>query len=233
MPSTTRPIRRAAAGLLVLVAVAGCSPAGGTSKAGAPTVVTLRMADGFSKLDYVPAVQAFVDEVEQRSDGLLRIEVTHGVGGFAPDFEPQIVRSVAAGDFDLAWSGTRAFDLMGVTSFEALTAPLLVDSYPLQDAIVHSELPGQMLAGLAPLHVRGLALLAGGLRKPIAVAGPLLRPADWRGVSVAAFASDSQAATVRALGATPSPLFGPALDDALVDGRVDAFEKNLLVYSIN
>jgi TRAP-type C4-dicarboxylate transport system substrate-binding protein len=236
MPSRSRAGRpsRGTAVLLTLLAVAGCSvQTGATSKAGDVTVVTLRMADGFSKLDYVPAVQAFVEGVEQRSDGLLRIDVTHGVGEYRPDFEPSIVRSVAAGTFDLAWSGTRAFELMGVQSFAALTAPMLVDSYPLQNAIVHSELPDRMLAGLSPLHVRGLALLAGGLRKPVGVARPLLRPEDWRGLTFAVFPSDGQAAAVRALGATPSPLFGPALDDALVDGSVDGFEKNLLVYSIN
>src|SRR5215218_8932522 len=126
MRSTARSVRRGTAALLAFLSVAGCSlQAGATNKAGDPTVVTLRMANGFSKLDYVPAVQAFVEGVEERSHGLLRIDVTHGVGDFAPDFEPGIVRSVAAGDFDLAWSGTRAFDLMGVTSFTPMTAPML------------------------------------------------------------------------------------------------------------
>src|SRR5215218_674398 len=113
MRSTARSVRRGTAALLAFLSVAGCSlQAGATNKAGEPTVVTLRMANGFSKLDYVPAVQAFVDGVEQRSGGLLRIELTHGVGDYEPDVESRVVSSVASGDFDLGWSGTRAFDLM-------------------------------------------------------------------------------------------------------------------------
>jgi TRAP-type C4-dicarboxylate transport system substrate-binding protein len=221
--------------LLAALIAPGCSPQadGSGTKAGDPATVTLRMADAYANLDQEPAVAAFVDEVERRSHGLLRIEVTHVVGDFQPDFEEQVVHAVASGEFDLAWVGTRAFDAMGVRSFAALTAPLLVDSYALQEEVLRSELPDQMLAGLDGLGVQGLALLAGGLRRPMAVAGPLLSPEDWRGITFAAVRSEGQAATVRALGATPTDVIAGDLDRALHRGEVDGFEKNLLIYSIN
>ena len=48
------------------------------------------------------------------------------------------MRAVAAGQVDLGWSGTRVFDTMGVTSFQALHAPMLIDSYALQHAVIAS-----------------------------------------------------------------------------------------------
>src|SRR3712207_3172048 len=198
--------------LLGVLTVAGCSTGVPTSKSGDPVGVTLRMADAYQTLAYQPGVAFFVEQVPERSGGLLDIEVTHTVGGFLPDAEQRIVEDVAAGEFDLGWVGTRVLDTLGVRSFVALTAPLLVDSYELQDAVLDSELPSRMLPELDRAGVHGLTLLAGGLRKPIAVDRPLRRPEDWRGITFAAFRSDGHWAAVRALGATPTDVFANDLD---------------------
>src|SRR5262249_20737342 len=150
-----------------------------------------------------------------------------------PGFEQRLVRDVAAGRADLGWVGTRAFDTLGVNSFQALTAPMLIDSYPLQRAVIATDMPRQMLTSLAPLHLAGLAVLAAGLRKPIAVKRPLVSPADWRGITFATIRSRGQAEAVRALGATPTDIWSSELNDALTTGKVGGFEKNLLVYQIN
>ena len=81
---------------------------------------------------------------------------------------------------------------------------MLIDSYPLQQAVLDSDIPAEMLAGLDELGVHGIAVLADGLRKPIAVARPLLRPADYEGITFQAFRSPEHAAAIRALGATPT-----------------------------
>jgi TRAP-type transport system periplasmic protein len=140
---------------------------------------------------------------------------------------------VAAGTFDLGFVGTRVFDTLGVKSFQALTAPMLIDSYPLERAVIGSSIPRQMMARLGRLRVTGLAVLADGLRKPIAVAHPLLGPRDWSGITFATYKSDGQQEAVRALGARVSNLFGHRLDAALRSGKVAAFEKNLLTDQIN
>jgi TRAP-type C4-dicarboxylate transport system substrate-binding protein len=90
-----------------------------------------------------------------------------------------------------------------------------------------------MLPELDRVGVHGLALLAGGLRKPIAVDRPLHGPDDWRGITFAAFRSDTHAAAIRALGATPTDVFANDLSTGLGDGTIHGFEKNLLVYSLN
>src|SRR6266545_3007164 len=153
------------------VVAGGCSAdkAGG---AGEP--VTLRMANAYGDLDVVPAVQDFVSRVKERSGGNLRIQVASTWGDYADDAEQQVVRAVAAGKADLGWAGARVFDTMGITSFRALQAPMLIDSYALERAVAASDMPGQMLQDLTKVGVRGLGVLGDGLRRPIAVTPPLL-----------------------------------------------------------
>ena len=135
-------------------------------------------------------------------------------GSFSPDAEQKAVRDVAAGKADLTPAGPRVFDTLGVKSFQALTAPMLIDSYPLEDAVAKSDIPGQMLAMLENLGVTGLGILGGSLNKPIAVQKPLLGPSDWQGITFATYRSRTQAQAIRALGAQSTDVFGPALDEA-------------------
>jgi len=213
-------------------AALGAQGAAGSVRTAPQAPVVLRMANGYADLGYEPAVAYFVKRVQQRSHGALRVEVVSDWGNYKPGYEQRIVRDVAGRKADLGWVGTRIFDTLGVRSLQALTAPMLIDSYPLERAVIASGLPARMLAGLAPLHVTGLAVLADGLRKPIAVDGPLLGPGDWRGVTFAAFRSRGQATSIRALGATPSEAWSDALAAAIDSGAVQGFEKNLLVYGI-
>jgi TRAP-type C4-dicarboxylate transport system substrate-binding protein len=223
----------------VAFVAAGCSGGGArATKAGktsGPTV--LRMANGYADLSYEPAIAYFVNRVRQVSRGSVRIDVEsdwdvrHGTP--QPGFEQRIVRDVETGKADLGWVGTRTFDTLGVSSFQALTAPMLIDSYPVERAVIASDIPNRMLASLARLHVSGLVVLADALRKPIAVKRPLVRLADWQGITFAAIRSRAQAEAIRALGAKPTDIWSSQLNDALASGTVDGFEKNLLVYQIN
>ncbi|MCI0687372.1 MAG: TRAP transporter substrate-binding protein DctP, partial [Sporichthyaceae bacterium] len=164
---------------------------------------------------------------------MIRLEVAHEWGGLAADAEQQVVQAVVSGDVDVAWVGTRVFDTLGVNSFQALTAPLLVDGYALQQAIIDSEIPDQMVNGLGQVGVMGLAVLAGGLRRPIAVRGPLLGPPDWQGLTVQTFRSNVQADTIRALGATPTDVGPTGRDAGLSGGQIHGFENSMHIYSLN
>jgi len=231
---TTRQTRTAAAIAAVLAALtAGCSTTHATKAGKADAPVTLRMANTSADLTYEPAVAYFVERVRKLSHGTVRITVVNGWGNYEHDAEQRVVRDVARGNADLAWVGTRVFDTLGLRSFQALTAPMLIDSYPLERAVLASDIPTRMLASLGGLHVKGLAVLADGLRKPIAVGRPLLRPADWRGLTFATFRSRIQEAAIRALGARPVEAWSTSLADGLDSGTLQGFEKNLLVYRIN
>jgi TRAP-type C4-dicarboxylate transport system substrate-binding protein len=229
--SSIRTVRpgRALAGVLagaMLLAGTGCSAVSGSKTGGRADPVVLTLADGYSDPSYEPAVAYFIKRVRELSNGRLRIQDKEGWGDHAPDAEQRIVRDVAAGRADLGWVGTRVFDTLGVPTFRPLTAPMLIDSYPLEDAVITSPIPAKMLASLGELHVTGLAVLGDGLRKPIAEHRALVGPADWRGVTVQVMRSETATDALSALGATVT-------DD--MSGKVPfgGAERNLRIWRNN
>jgi TRAP-type C4-dicarboxylate transport system substrate-binding protein len=226
-------LRAVALAAVVGFAAAGCGEGGaGEDKAGGTgEPIVLRMANTYGDLGDLPAIEYFVDRVEEFSGGAVRIEVVDRWGDFAPDAEQQVVEAVSNGDVDLGWAGTRAFDTMGVTSFQALTAPMLIDSYALQNAVIESGITEQMMEELDEVGAVGLGVLADGLRKPIGVSGPILGPRDWRGITFGTVRSNGQAGAIRALGAMPEVVFGAGREEALNNGTIQGFEFNLDNYS--
>jgi TRAP-type C4-dicarboxylate transport system substrate-binding protein len=228
--------RLATVALAVIAAVVagGCGGgAAGDKAGGAGEPVVLRMANAYGDLNGVPAVQDFVSVVKERSGGNLRIQLQGPWGDYANDAEEQVVRSVAAGKADLGWAGARVFDTMGVSSFQALQAPMLIDSYALERAVIASEIPGRMLQGLTKVGVHGLGILADGLRQPIAVKHPLLGVGDWRGITFGTVKSQGQIQALRALGAAPMEIFRRSRNQALLAGELGGFEMNLQLYELN
>jgi TRAP-type transport system periplasmic protein len=212
-------------------APSGAAPSESVVEAGgANESVVLSMANAYAHLDFTPAIAYFVSRVEELSDGDLRIEVIHEWGHTLPSAEQEVIRGVSEGDVDLGWAGARVFDTLGIDDLQALQAPMLIDSYALQDAVIKSGVTDEMLEGLDAVGVAGLGLLADGLRKPIAVDRPLLSPEDYRGITFETFRSEGQFQAIRALGAATTDVWGPALTEGLQRGRIQAFEKNLLVY---
>jgi len=122
------------------------------------------------------------------------------------------------------------FDTIGVAGFRALSAPMLIDSYPLENAVLNSSLPVRMLAGLSTMHLTGLAVLGDALRRPVGVHRPLLAPADWRGLSIGTYRSGVQEQAIRALGATPVVAFGPYRTHDLATGAIQGFELDMQRY---
>ncbi len=143
------------------------------------------------------------------------------------DVERDIVQAVASGELDLGFVGTRAISELGAPGFGALTAPMLVDSYPLQQAIMDSDIPDRLLSTLDEDEVTGLALAAGPLRRPLGVSGPFLNPGDFAGTTFHTSRSASNAATVAALGATHTDVWGSERDDGLADGTIDGTENSI------
>jgi TRAP-type transport system periplasmic protein len=210
---------------VVAVLAAACS-SGGSKSGGSSAPVVLKFADGNGNLAFTPALGYFIDRVKELSGGNVTVKDVQNWGDYKPGYEQQIVSDVAAGKADIGWVATRVFDTLGVKSFQALTAPMLIDSYPLEQAVVTSSIPSEMLQGLDPLHVTGLAVLADGLRKPIAEEGPLLAPSDWNGLTFDVFRSKGQTAAVAATGATPT-------DVSFGDVEYTAAERNLRPYIDN
>jgi TRAP-type transport system periplasmic protein len=228
----TRLLQALILALTAMITVAACG-ARPVNKAGGPAApVVLRMATVNGEAGGNPAVDDLLKRVEAVSNGNVKIEMAFRVGEFEPDAEQQIVRGVADGTYDLGVVGTRVFDTLSVLDFQALDAPMLIDSYAVEGAVIDGDIPAQMLPSLDQLQVSGLGLLGDGLRKPIAVEKPLLGPNDWRGIPFGVFRSQALSSAVRALGAEPTEVFGPQRDQALEQHQIAGFEMNLLGYRI-
>ena len=187
--------------LAVMAVLAGCTGPGvdkaGGTRARQPVVLTLADFIGESfELD------GFAGEVRRLSAGTMRIDIRSRWRRGQVDSENGLIGDVGAGKADLGVAGSRAWDSAGVSSFRALSAPLLITSYALQDRVLRSPVTGQMLRGLRPLGLAGIGVLPGPLRKPLGIARPLLRPSDYAGLRIGVQSRVADA-TMRALGATP------------------------------
>ena len=107
-----------AVAVLAAIAAAGCVARPGvvpTRPAGPPirscSDWPTPRSDPSTGLERHPALQYFVDQVKDLSDGALRIEVASGWGDqLLPNAEQQVIADVAAGEVDLGWVGTSVFD---------------------------------------------------------------------------------------------------------------------------
>jgi TRAP-type C4-dicarboxylate transport system substrate-binding protein len=189
---------------LAALALGGCGSSGGDKAGGQrdvkPTVLTVANGTGDSV-----ELEPFADAVATRSGGTLKIVFKNFWRRGEADVEPALIRDVKAGKADLGWAGPRAFDDVGVTAFDPLNAPLLVDNLPLERAVLQSPLAGQMLQGLGPAGVTGLGILPGPMRRPLGVK-PLVRPQDYSGATIALAQSQVGKRTLEALGARGAAL---------------------------
>src|SRR5919197_2480540 len=178
MLSRIRRITLIAAALGVLAGCGSSSDRAGGTRAAHRVVLT--MANG-----NVPSIELdpFAKAVARLSGGTLAIRFHNAWREGTTDYERGIIRDVAPGRADLGWVGTRAFDDVGVRAFDALHAPLLVDSYGAERRGVGGP-PPRPMPGAVPPGLAGIGVLPGPMRKPLGIA-PFTEPADFRGRAVA------------------------------------------------
>jgi TRAP-type C4-dicarboxylate transport system substrate-binding protein len=183
----------------VVLALSAC---GGGNKAGgsAHHTVVLTIANHESGGE---DLQEYVSAVARLSGGSIRLEVRSAWRAQDIDYDRGTVADVRAGKVDLAKVAVRSFDLLGVDDFQALTAPYLVDGLPLEQRVLDSGVPAEVLPAARRLGVEGLALLPGPLRRPFGLTHRLLRPADYDGAVIGIRPGRVATLTFRTLGATP------------------------------
>ena len=213
--------RRKLAGIALLAGA--CTDTGSTEdKAGGTKVdaqvLTMAQPNGEPPDQLV----SWAEEVSERSDGTLTIEFKNAWRLGEVDYESGTMEDVRAGKVDLGWVGARAFDRVGMDGFQALLAPLLVDSYDLQAAVFEAGIPDEMLEGLRDIDLVGIGVLPGPMRKLLGVSEPLVDPADFVGKTIGLQESALAADTLTALGAKPKAV--PSSAD--LDG-LDGYEAQL------
>jgi TRAP-type transport system periplasmic protein len=211
--------------VLAAAALASCGGAG-TDKLGGvkrePLVLTMANGNGNPR-----ELQPFVDEVSRLSHGAVRIRVVNDWRAGEITYETGIIHDVEAGKADLGWVGGRAWDAVGITSFDALQAPFLIDSYALEEQVVQGAIAAGMLRRLPPRLV-GLGVLPGPLRYLLSAPRPLRTPSDISGLRVGFQGASEPVASLRALGATPVrlPSGAPWQGIDAVEQQLDSIYQN-------
>jgi TRAP-type C4-dicarboxylate transport system substrate-binding protein len=221
--------------VLSTLLAAACSstsenPSSTQSPASDPIVIRLGTGDSRGAPD-TPVVERFADAVEELSDGGIRVEVVWEAGGDSSDpngFEKGVVGLVKDGELDLGWIAARAWDTVGVKSFQALQAPFLITDHGLLTEVLESPMADEMLAGLEDAGVVGLGLFPDGMRYPLGYKAPMTSLQDFDGADIRLVPSEATEALVRAFGGRPVyGLSGDALDRAIASGDVNGTEVSL------
>jgi TRAP-type C4-dicarboxylate transport system substrate-binding protein len=208
----------------VLAVIAVTSACQGPDRAGGDADVEPTVLQFAQPIEGIPPDQlvAWAEQVGELTGGSLQIEFENGWRLGEADYESATIADVQAGKIDMAWVGARAFDRVDVTSFQALLAPLLVDSHDLQAKVFEEGIPQEMLAGLEQVDLVGVGVLPGPMRKVLGVEKAFTKPADFAGEVVGMQDSKVTELSFAALGATTKML--PSGAD--IDG-VDAYEQQL------
>src|SRR4051794_1996787 len=156
-----------ASACLVLAATAalagGCSAHAKTGAARAtehPIVLRLE-----SELGDPQPLDQYAREVARLSHGSVKVIITTDAHRGDPQAERKVFADVKAGRAPLGWVGSRYLDRLGDRRFQPLTAPMLIDSYRLEQHVLTSSLVAPMIASMKQLGVMGLGVLPGPLRR--------------------------------------------------------------------
>ncbi len=218
---------------LVATFAVGCSGrgAGGLDKAGgaAPRgVLTLADADP-PTVEEAQLAREYGAAVERLSHGALKVHLRFLAGGTAAEGEQRTIELVRSGKADIGMVPARAWDQLGVRSFQALQAPFLITNYALLDKVLRSPLAEQMLAGLDTQDVVPLTLLPGVLRHPYGVRAPIVSLSDYAGAKIRDYPSRVTDGLLNALGAVPTHLDASAVPSAETTGALDGQELALYI----
>jgi TRAP-type transport system periplasmic protein len=173
-------------------------------------------------------VQNWIDEVERRSGGSIRVEFHGNWRAKDPDYDRRTIADVRAGRIDVAKVAARAWDEVGVASFRALVAPMLIDSYALEQRVLTSDLPARMLNGVGKQNLVGLAVLPGFMRRPLGIHRVMRSPRDFAGARIGIRPGGVASQTFASLGGTAvsydpgDPAAVARLDGAELDADVIA-----------
>src|SRR6187549_383950 len=105
---------RSSGALVAIAAIALTSATAFAAKTGGPgepVVLRLGTLDPEHRPD-APVVKRFAQRVADLTDGGIQVEIVWQAAGAPTDFEQRLVGMVQAGELELGWVGSRAFDVM-------------------------------------------------------------------------------------------------------------------------
>ena len=236
VPGRPRPTLRGRAGAAVvaMVALAAGACSGGTeaapssSPSSGPDVVLRVATNDGPDTPTGAAILAFARTVDDLSDGEIRVEPAWEAAGADPDdWDQAVAATVTSGENALGLIPTRAFDVLGVHSLQALQTPFLLTSSARVDAVVRSKLADDLMQGLDGVGLTGLGLFPEDLRRLFAYGEPFTRPAQLDGRGIRAPRSDMTAAVLGSVGARVDDPSGDDWTAAVEAGELAGVESSL------
>jgi len=200
------------------------------AQAGPP--VTLRLADAEAQgRSSQPWIDEFIAKVTADSGGTITIEPIYKAGGGNVDSpgESIVAGQVMSGEVELALVPVRAWSDVGVTSLQALIAPVLIDSDELLTAVASDPLVEPLLDGMLQHGVIGLSAWPDGLRHLFAWEAngpPFLNASDLEDSKVWLLKSDIQSMMLEGMGAIPVTSNVAELDTMVADGSLRGVESS-------
>jgi TRAP-type C4-dicarboxylate transport system substrate-binding protein len=180
---------------------------------------------------YGQAIDYFVTQVNRLSGGRIKIVPRPSY----PAAEPQLLNDVRSGTIPMATMSTAIFDSAGITAFQALQAPFLVNGYPLERQIIAGRL-GRSISARATQQAGNLYVLAiheGGIRYPLGSTKSFTTVNAFRNAKIRSVQSKVLFTGLQTLGASPDPLPLPEVYLALKNGTVDGMEANIGLIATN
>lgn len=190
----------------------GCTARDRAGGRAAADVDILRFAQSFGAVP--DQLTTFASTLDRLSHGSLQVAFKERHRDRA-DAEAATVEDIRKGTVDMAAVGARVFDRLGVTAFQPLLAPMLIDSHDLQAGVFDAGIPSAMLADVESLGVIGIGVLPGPMRKLISSGEPLTTPSSLTGLKVSIGDSALAEQAFSALGATVVSLPGGAALDGV------------------
>ena len=200
-------IRMAAGVVACTTLLAGCGDANADRAGGnqGDDTVVLTFSNPFSSDEFPPPGREYAAQVEALTGGTVQFELTGNSREGDIEAQPKMIEDVRVGTIDMAIVGVRAFDSLDVNSFDALMAPMLIDSYELEQAVFEAGIPEQMLTSLDETGVVGVAVLPAALSRILGTTHPFATVDDFADQTVYAQNSDVGSQTYAALGAATAP----------------------------
>src|SRR5215207_9975495 len=171
--------------LLAVALLAGCGSES-SDRAGGDRPVKAKVLTMANAQYFPDELAAFRDAVQRVSGGRLRLKLINQYGsGREGNPEVNLIGDVSAGKTDVGWAASRIFDELDVPAFNPLHAPMLIDSYELEEKVLTDDVVEPMLESLDELGLRGVGVLPGPMRRPFGK-HPLVALEDWAGASIGA-----------------------------------------------
>ena len=190
--------------MIVVTILTACAPKAAPAST---QPITLRMGipDGDNVL-YAPYVLEFIQQAKTLSNGTITIEPTWEAGdSTSAGYEVGVIQLVKDGKFDFGLAASRSFSSAGISSFESLQAPFLIDNDALAKAVATSDAASRMLENPSSSGLAGLTLWPEDLRHPFSVdpAKPLLSPDDFAGLTIRVTDNGVGEMLIKELGGNP------------------------------